>query len=148
MPLRFIFWWNELSRKLKIKKAIITLCSIEKILSDLIYYLAEHFQKIILNTIVFQEMYCRNLCTQYKVVRPARGSPYLIGLKRCIHCKIYMIFDGTRCPCCSVRLRTRPHNTKAKERILTEIRRIWWIEIGTKAVMSCYCYDLQLEGQR
>ena len=84
-------------------------------------------------------MYCRNLCTRYKVVRPARGSPYLIGLKRCIHCKIYMMFEGTRCPCCSVRLRTRPHNTRSKEKILTEIRRIWWIEIEieTKAVMSC-----------
>ena len=103
---------------------IITLRSIEKQLSDLIYSHAEWFQKILLNTKVYQEVYCRNLCTRYKVVRPSRGSPYLIGLKRCIHCKIYMMFDGTRCPCCSVRLRTRPHNTRAKERILTEIRRI------------------------
>lgn len=94
----------------------------EKKLSDLIYYLAEQFQKFLRNTVVFQEMYCRNLSTRYKVLRPARVSPYLIGLKRCIHCKIYMIFDGIRCPCCRVRL--RPHNTRSKERILTEIRRI------------------------
>ena len=41
---------------------------------------------------------------------------YAAGQKRCQVCAIYIRWDGIWCPCCGLRLRTKPRNSAYKER--------------------------------
>ena len=58
-------------------------------------------------------MVCRNICRQ---MQAGHGS-YLIGLKYCSTCEVYLYRAGTFCRCCGRQLRTRPSNKKGKERL-------------------------------
>lgn len=59
-------------------------------------------------------MNCNGICKKYK----AKGSPaqgrYSSGQKRCQNCVIYIKWDGLFCPCCKIRLRTKPRNSNYK----------------------------------
>jgi hypothetical protein len=58
-------------------------------------------------------MVCRNICRQ---MQAGHGS-YLIGLKYCSTCEVYLYHAGTFCRCCGRQLRTTPNNKKGKERL-------------------------------
>lgn len=80
-------------------------------------------------------MNCNGICKKYK----AKGSPaagrYSSGQKRCNSCGIYLLWKGSVkdpkalfCPCCNVRLRTKPrnkhykvkHNARMSKKIILE----------------------------
>ncbi len=46
---------------------------------------------------------------------------YAKGLKMCSVCYVAIDWEGTFCPCCSVRLRTKPQNKKRKHKSILEI---------------------------
>jgi hypothetical protein len=62
-------------------------------------------------------MTCKGICVGYRAQKPGRAGRYANGQKRCQVCEIFIKWDGLWCPCCRFRLRTRPRNTKYKERI-------------------------------
>ena len=73
-------------------------------------------------------MTCKGVCYRYKAHRPmpiSLGiSRYAAGQKRCQVCDMWIEWDGARCPCCSIRLRTHPrrrHN-KVKFRHATGVK--------------------------
>ncbi len=49
-------------------------------------------------------------------IQAGHGS-YLVGLKYCSSCEVYLYHDGTFYSCCGRQLRTRPNNKKGKERL-------------------------------
>ncbi|MDH3339983.1 MAG: hypothetical protein OEL84_01715 [Nitrosopumilus sp.] len=61
---------------------------------------------------------CNGICAKYKSKRKGTHLRYANGEKRCQRCAIFIDWDGIRCPCCSYKLRTRPHfkNTKKSEK--------------------------------
>ncbi|MCZ6582346.1 MAG: hypothetical protein O6761_04150 [Thaumarchaeota archaeon] len=62
-------------------------------------------------------MACRGICTRYKANGiPSRGR-YKNGHKRCQPCDIFIVYEGRFCPCCDVRLRTKPRNKKYKAKL-------------------------------
>lgn len=66
--------------------------------------------------------YCKDICKQYKSTFTRGTRRYAEGQKRCNSCYIFMNYDGKYCPCCGIKLRTKPKNTKFKT-ILNEILR-------------------------
>ena len=46
------------------------------------------------------------------MIRPKTGMRYLTGQKRCQGCQIFIHWQGTWCPCCGYRLRTKLRNKK------------------------------------
>ncbi len=58
---------------------------------------------------------CRGLCIEYKATKPRVGSRYSNGQKRCQLCVKFITWEGSWCPCCGYRLRTRPRIRKYKE---------------------------------
>ena len=67
-------------------------------------------------------MVCKEICFQYKAVKPYDNNRYILGQKRCQACSIFMYWDGTFCPCCGSKLRIKPRKTtdKAKLRMRTK----------------------------
>ena len=69
-------------------------------------------------------MYCRNVCIKFKAMRShgpncqfySREGRYENGQKRCQHSEIFIIWSGSRCPCCHTSLRTKPRPKKYRER--------------------------------
>ena len=59
-------------------------------------------------------MVCKGICSRHKAIRPKTGQRYLIGQKRCQVCQLFINWQGTFCPCCGYRLRSRPRNRKFK----------------------------------
>jgi hypothetical protein len=63
-------------------------------------------------------MSCKGICNRHRASRPAASyGRYATGQKRCQICAIYMEWDGTWCPCCGCKVRTRPRNSKAKQKL-------------------------------
>jgi len=60
---------------------------------------------------------CKDICFRYKASKPAKGSRYAIGQRRCQLCEIYIQWEGVWCPCCGVRLRTRPRVGILREKL-------------------------------
>jgi len=58
--------------------------------------------------------FCKGICINYKHTALHNGIKYESGLKRCTECQIFMNVEGIRCPCCSVKLRTKSRNKKRK----------------------------------
>jgi len=58
---------------------------------------------------------CKGICSRYKAVGLAgsRGR-YRNGQKRCMPCEVFMDFDGLFCPCCGMKLRSKPRNKAYK----------------------------------
>lgn len=62
-------------------------------------------------------MTCKGICNRIKAKKPDSGSRYAVGQKRCQLCEVFFLVDGLFCPCCGVRLRTKPRNKKYKEKL-------------------------------
>ncbi len=63
---------------------------------------------------------CIGKCKEFQAQRPKVGKRYQLGQKLCQECNEWVFFDGSMCPCCHNRLRTRPRCKKYK----TEVARI------------------------
>jgi hypothetical protein len=62
-------------------------------------------------------MVCRDICKEYKFTRtdPSSKQIYLDGAKRCnSFCMLFIRYEGSFCPCCGMKLRTRPRNKHGK----------------------------------
>ena len=65
-------------------------------------------------------MGCRGICTRHRAQRPSGSfGRYATGQKRCQMCAIFMRWDGLWCPCCGCRVRTKPRNSKFKQKLKT-----------------------------
>lgn len=53
-------------------------------------------------------MVCKDLCRNYKANKILHIGRYDSGQKRCHHCEIYIKWDGKYCPCCGLKLRSKP----------------------------------------
>jgi len=62
-------------------------------------------------------MACKGVCNQYKAKWGTHQYRYASGQKRCNVCEIFVNWDGYRCPCCGMILRTRPRSVKVKTSI-------------------------------
>ncbi len=58
----------------------------------------------------------QRLCLRHKAQKPQNVSygRYAAGQKRCQTCDIFLHWNNLWCPCCGVRLRIRPRQTKYK----------------------------------
>ena len=62
-------------------------------------------------------MTCKGICIRHRAQRPASYfGRYATGQKRCQVCSIFMKWDGAWCPCCGCRVRTKPRNSKFKQK--------------------------------
>ena len=64
-------------------------------------------------------MYCRGICSEYEDRTP---KPYQHDLKRCTTCAVYMKWDGSKCPCCHLLLRTKSRTGIHKEKLAIKKR--------------------------
>ena len=55
---------------------------------------------------------CRGICESLKGKSIPNGSKYNAGQKRCSLCCLFLTIQSSRCPCCSVLLRTKSRNKK------------------------------------
>jgi hypothetical protein len=63
-------------------------------------------------------MACRGFCIIHRAQRPAGPfGRYATGQKRCQICSVFMKLDGLWYPCCGCRVRTRPGNSKLKQKL-------------------------------
>jgi len=62
-------------------------------------------------------MTCKNICTNYKAIKQPHHSRYSEGQKRCIHCEIFIRWEGYMCPCCGYRLRSNPRSRRLREKL-------------------------------
>jgi hypothetical protein len=63
-------------------------------------------------------MGCRGICTRHRAQRTSGFfGRYATGQKRCQICAIFMRWDGLWCPCCGCRVRTKPRNSKFKQKL-------------------------------
>jgi hypothetical protein len=69
-------------------------------------------------------MTCKGICIRHRAQKPASYfGRYATGQKRCQVCSIFMKWDGTWCPCCGCRVRTKPRNSKFKQKLKTIIKK-------------------------
>jgi len=68
-------------------------------------------------------MNCKGICSNHAVkkLRPGHSGRYEPGQKRCSLCEIYIIWDGTHCPCCGCFLRSKPRNAEARNKLVQKI---------------------------
>jgi RNA polymerase subunit RPABC4/transcription elongation factor Spt4 len=57
---------------------------------------------------------CQGICVRHQASTRHHQSNYLYGVKRCQVCCRFMVWDGLFCPCCHMRLRTRPRSSQYK----------------------------------
>jgi len=63
---------------------------------------------------------CKDICKRFRALKPkGRTGRYETGQKRCGNCKIFIIFNGTRCPCCGGKLRGAPKSAKYRKLLRT-----------------------------
>lgn len=63
-------------------------------------------------------MACKGICIRHRAQRPANYfGRYATGQKRCQLCSIFMKWDGLWCPCCGCKFRTKPRNSKFKQKL-------------------------------
>ncbi len=53
---------------------------------------------------------CKGICIRYTGEKISNGLKYSSGYKRCTYCSLFLKTIKIRCPCCSVKLRTKPRN--------------------------------------
>jgi len=65
-------------------------------------------------------MHCKGICSKHSVKKPhiKDMGRYESGQKRCSSCEVYMFWDGKNCPCCGYILRTKPRNTRARNKLV------------------------------
>ena len=57
---------------------------------------------------------CKGICEEYKTSGISMNLKYRQGQKRCTICGIFMDYNGNRCPCCKIPLRTKARNRLSK----------------------------------
>lgn len=62
-------------------------------------------------------MTCKGICSRHKAKRPILGTRYGTGQKRCQTCEVFFQIESNFCLCCGYRLRVRPRNRLAKEKM-------------------------------
>ncbi len=70
-------------------------------------------------------MVCKENCAKYRAIRSHPGRShyysevghYNMGQKRCQVCEIFIMWLGTRCPCCHTTLRTVPRPKKYRQKL-------------------------------
>jgi hypothetical protein len=68
-------------------------------------------------------MTCKGICIRHRAQRPATSyGRYATGQKRCQVCSIFMKWDGAWCPCCGCRVRTKPRNSKFKQKLEQKLK--------------------------
>jgi predicted amidophosphoribosyltransferase len=67
-------------------------------------------------------MKCKGIYFLYKASSEGKFR-YLKGQKRCSECEIFLEWNDLHCPCCGLRLRTKPRNIKANARELWPV--VW-----------------------
>ena len=67
-------------------------------------------------------MTCKGICLRHRAPKPIQSGRYASGQKRCQGCEIFIKWDMLWCPCCGLRLRTRPRNSAYKERFAIRTR--------------------------
>ena len=65
-------------------------------------------------------MYCKGICSKYEAARfnPKSEGRYKLGFKRCSNCEIFILCNGSRCPCCKTLLRAKPRNATSVDKII------------------------------
>ena len=61
-------------------------------------------------------MPCKGICPRYKASGSPANGRYSSNQKRCKECEIFLFWTGIRCPCCGLKLRTKPRNKLYKEK--------------------------------
>ena len=64
-------------------------------------------------------MTCKGVCIRPRAQRSGSFGRYAAGQKRCQVCALFMKWDGLWCPCCGCRVRTKPRNSKFKQKLKT-----------------------------
>ena len=64
-------------------------------------------------------MTCKGVCIRHRAQRPDSFGRYAVGQKRSQVCALFMKWDGLWCPCCGCRVRTKPRNSKLKQKLKT-----------------------------
>lgn len=74
-------------------------------------------------------MVCKDICSKFRAIRSHPGSShyseegrYNMGQKRCQVCEIFIIWAGSRCPCCHTTLRTIPIPKKYRHKLRLGIK--------------------------
>ena len=67
-------------------------------------------------------MACKGICLRHRAPKPIQSGRYASGQKRCQSCEIFIEWDCLWCPCCGIRLRTKPRNSTYKERFAIRTR--------------------------
>ncbi len=65
-------------------------------------------------------MVCVEICRRYKVKKAGNQSRYANGQKRCNTCEIFLYWEGFFCPCCGVKLRSKPRDGKCRRKIFAQ----------------------------
>jgi len=64
---------------------------------------------------------CKGICNKLTLKEKCIGHRFYInGKKWCSVCDIFIKWDGLYCPCCRVKMRTRPESKKARLRFYKE----------------------------
>lgn len=63
-------------------------------------------------------MNCRRICQTIKADVSNRDAPYRLGYKRCSGCNIFLKTIEIYCPCCHVKLRSKPKARKYKDKLM------------------------------
>jgi len=67
-------------------------------------------------------MVCKNICVDNNAKKQVGGMRYLAGQKRCGGCDVFLNWEGTRCPCCSTKLRAGPRRRGLKQLMLNTLQ--------------------------
>ena len=69
-------------------------------------------------------MVCKGVCNQYKAKWGIHQYRYASGQKRCNVCELFVNWNGSHCPCCGMRLRTRPKISKYRQKFNTQTAKV------------------------
>jgi hypothetical protein len=63
---------------------------------------------------------CKGFCSEYKETKtnPKNSGMYQLGYKRCSECESFMKWNGTHCPCCGTRLRSKPKSALYRRKFI------------------------------
>ncbi len=69
-------------------------------------------------------MVCKGVCNQYKAKWGTHQYRYASGQKRCNVCELFVNWNGSHCPCCGMRLRTRPRISQSSPKFNTQTAKV------------------------
>lgn len=68
---------------------------------------------------------CKGTCVKFKATGYEGKHRYEKGQKLCPVCAEFLTWEGIRCPCCSVKLRSTPRGNKARKEIHEKRNCVW-----------------------